>query len=292
MPPRPRYVGFEGFRIEEQLAKLGILGVVRHTDTNAYQCYPSLAAPISAAPAGSWVTPSTGTLVAAGGAPSAAYYLMGVASGGQAHAAVPNTAQMTILDTSTNVLRCVIVPAISANIYSGFQPIKVVGGRGLTHSTLGTGTFSNKALVLTIEPRIPHPSWCLEYTDLYQTGNILPATSGGTTLTSGGGAWTAGSYAQIVASSSAMLVMAVSITNDSGSTDHFDVDLATGGAGSESVVGTFGYVAGYDALYPTVFDLRAAPLYIPAGLRVAARAACANATQTCRIALEYLALPL
>ncbi len=101
------------------------------------------------------------------------------------------------------------------------------------------------------------------------THNVYPRSADGSaaaavTLTAHATAWTAGSYAQIVASSVAdAWLEGVTLENFVGAASQGEVEIATGGAGSEVIIATVQATA---ASYR--WDKAS---FIPAGTRIAAR---------------------
>jgi hypothetical protein len=99
--------------------------------------------------------------------------------------------------------------------------------------------------------------------------NVYPRSAAGVsaapvTLTATATAWTYGSWAQIVASSVSNCTLAgFTLENFVGAQSDGEVQIGTGGAGSEAAVATFDCVAAQR-------DIRLGP-YIAAGTRIAAR---------------------
>jgi hypothetical protein len=114
---------------------------------------------------------------------------------------------------------------------------------------------------------------------------LIPAAAGPVAVTSGAGTWTNGAYTQLLASTSeadyllGILVYTIS-AND------FELDIATGGAGSETVVST---VPGYETsnagyLQPVYFPY---PIAVATTTRIAARARHNTASSDVRVKLIY-----
>jgi len=84
----------------------------------------------------------------------------------------------------------------------------------------------------------------LEYASTAGALQCLPAAGAGATVTPSGVAWTNSAYAQIIASTAeAYLLLGVTVRPPQGSQgfdadDTFEIDVATGGAGSETVIAT------------------------------------------------------
>lgn len=115
---------------------------------------------------------------------------------------------------------------------------------------------------------------------------------GGVALTSGGSANTKGSYVQVVASTTFDSNFAIINVNFTSNTigDQFLLDIATGGAGSETVVvpnilmtgGTAGTARWGTQAYGV-------PLQIASGSRVAARCACSTASHNLSFTITLVA---
>jgi hypothetical protein len=125
---------------------------------------------------------------------------------------------------------------------------------------------------------------------LLSTTNLskcLPAAAAPTSTTSGGSAWASGSYVQMTATAAAALVVFGVLAQG---TTYWEFDLATGGAGAETVITTVSgdetaHAAGYVPL-PNPLD------NIASSARVAVRSRGNNASQTQRFALNYFEKPL
>lgn len=94
---------------------------------------------------------------------------------------------------------------------------------------------------------------------------VMPAAASPVSITDGGGAWANGSYVEIKASTSeADYLLAAVVGGTGGSTG--EVDIATGGAGSETVIATV--PSPTSGTYLIFFN---APLAVPTATRLAAR---------------------
>lgn len=135
-----------------------------------------------------------------------------------------------------------------------------------------------------------------EAATLYKLGSAVAATYGadtansrGTTIDPGGSANTKGSYSQITAATSStnnakwMIVHLAQVGNVSPSTANYQIDIATGGAGSEAVAwpdlpgAARISVPGF---WPQTYIL---PVDIPTGTRIAVRAQCDITDATDRV---------
>lgn len=74
-----------------------------------------------------------------------------------------------------------------------------------------------------------------------QNRRVYPSAASTVTATSGGSAWASGSWVEIIAASTETVefyLAALTFKNNSGSANQFEVDVGTGGAGAETVIGT------------------------------------------------------
>ena len=105
---------------------------------------------------------------------------------------------------------------------------------------------------------------------------VMPAAASGIDPAVGGGAWTSGAWSQVLASTSeddSIIGMMAECSDTTATPAEFEVDLGTGGAGSEVVVATIpfsrpGTTAPGQTVVPVFFP---APIEIPSGTRVATR---------------------
>lgn len=75
---------------------------------------------------------------------------------------------------------------------------------------------------------------------LNTTETPIPAAADGASLTPNGSAWANSSWVQLVASTSAASLLTTLIARNNDSTDNdWEIDIGTGGAGSETVIATF-----------------------------------------------------
>lgn len=121
-----------------------------------------------------------------------------------------------------------------------------------------------------------------------------PAAAAGVSVVSST-AWVSGSWAQLIASTSAaIVVVGVQVKAPAGVAE-WEVDLGTGGAGSETVVTTIRYAWNASSVgdgCPLVFLLPTPLDNIATATRVAARARCSLSTKTVSVALLYHEKPL
>lgn len=119
-----------------------------------------------------------------------------------------------------------------------------------------------------------------------------PSSANGTTVTAGA-VWVSGSWAQIVASTAAALVVVGLVVTPDSSNTEWELDLGTGASGSESVITTVrgNWGAG----------LSDAPLFIPlwipldnvaASARLSARLRASSATVAPAVTVVYMEKPL
>lgn len=116
---------------------------------------------------------------------------------------------------------------------------------------------------------------------------ITPAAAAGILLTSSAVAWTKGSYSEIVASSGYSTIWLTGIVlNSMPISVEMEVDIATGAAGSESVIATVAHIqdSGSRAMEYTLSP----PIKVAAGTRLSGRVAKATAAAgTLRVKLRY-----
>lgn len=123
---------------------------------------------------------------------------------------------------------------------------------------------------------------------------VLPTAADGTALTPSGSAWTNGSYVQFTASTSAAWVLAgIVITPNSFSQVDFEIDVATGGAGSETVVASFCGRGSGSGDPRTFLNLPYLIDNIASGVRVAARIRCSSTSVSpMNVKLVYYEKPI
>lgn len=116
---------------------------------------------------------------------------------------------------------------------------------------------------------------------------IVSAASGGTAITPSGTGNTKGSYSQLVASTTApihaLMVLAQSSVSSGSMTDvEYLIDIAVGGAGSETIIvpDYIGYTHSEGYVYNRSPELYPVSFNIPAGVRIAARCAAMNSSST------------
>jgi hypothetical protein len=120
---------------------------------------------------------------------------------------------------------------------------------------------------------------------------VLPSAAVGVTVTAGGSAWTSGSWAQLrSASGSALVIVGIVFGAPSASTD-FELDLGTGGAGSETVITTLRLNVSNQGM-PSVLMLPNPLDNVAASTRLAARLRCASASHTMLVSVMVFEKPL
>lgn len=115
----------------------------------------------------------------------------------------------------------------------------------------------------------------------------VTASTNGTQVDPGGSANTKGSYAQLTASTSATIGWLATVITGRGNAAPaqatFELDIATGGAGSESLLVPGLYFASYSGLTVWVPGVWSLPVSIPSGTRIAARGASSSIDATDRL---------
>ncbi len=120
---------------------------------------------------------------------------------------------------------------------------------------------------------------------------IVPAAAAGTSVTAGGSAWANGSWTQLIASTSAAIVV-VGVQVKGGAAAECELDLGTGGAGSETVVTTLRWWNNNNDGGPFVYPVVCPLDNIATSTRVAVRARSSTGSYALTVALIYHAKPL
>ena len=111
-----------------------------------------------------------------------------------------------------------------------------------------------------------------------------------------GAIWTYGSWSELMSAASSTAdkaITQVSIFDLTTFTGECQLDLGSGGAGSESVIGTYRTVGWATAgSYAWAEHVLRPALFVASGTRIAARLACSVASQAVRTYLRYYDLPL
>ena len=184
-----------------------------------------------------------------------------------------------IFDASTDVGLCVRLPIGIANIASGAR--------------LSTRMRWDSTQVLTYAIAATYIKLPItgEYLTTAQPLLPIPSAAAQLVVTAGAGVYANGAYVQVRSAAGAAIVLAAIIAaSDTGS--QFEFDIATGGAGSETVISTFGSnMGGAQALpWHTAFPL---PLdNIAASARVAVRARSSSASAVAGVSLNWIEKPL
>lgn len=124
---------------------------------------------------------------------------------------------------------------------------------------------------------------------------VMPANASGVTLTSGGGAWTKGSYTQVLASTAeAEYIIGVLLYAPNYRDTGYEIDIATGGGGSESNISTVvhnsgtTYESGSDGpIRLSVYIPFIAPVAVAASTRISARCSDSVGSKTIVIKIVY-----
>lgn len=133
--------------------------------------------------------------------------------------------------------------------------------------------------------------------DRYLVGNaqVLLVRPDGQTLssvTAGGSAWAYGSYVEVAAANdlAAHMLVGLIVYGSGGDAVHYQVQIATGGAGSEVVktATALSEGAGNRLIGPLNLPF---PIEIPANARVAVRVASSTASSSITIGLMFIARP-
>jgi len=119
----------------------------------------------------------------------------------------------------------------------------------------------------------------------------LPPAAASVTVTAGSPAWAGGAWVQLRAASGAALVITGLVAGNPSSSEEMELDLGTGGAGSEVIITTlrlFSSTQGFPShlMLPNPLD------NIAASTRVAARLRSATASTTVQVSLMVLDKPL
>lgn len=121
---------------------------------------------------------------------------------------------------------------------------------------------------------------------------VLPSAANLTSVTTGGSAWVNSSYGQIIASTPAAIVVVAIVIFQLTSTIDFEVDIATGGAGSETVITTLRGRVSSQASNPWIVPLPNPLDNIAAAVRVAGRGRASGTSNDVRFGLIYFEKPL
>lgn len=114
---------------------------------------------------------------------------------------------------------------------------------------------------------------------------VVPSAASGVTVTPGN-SWANGSYAEITSGLGSAISLIVVFVESSSSNDQFEIDIATGGAGAETVIATLpgDSVSGG---FPQ-WMLMPFPIDIAASTRIAARARRSGTAVTLTVKLVYV----
>ena len=119
----------------------------------------------------------------------------------------------------------------------------------------------------------------------------LPPAAAGTTVTAGGSAWANGTWGQLRTAAGAALVVIGVVFGTPSVIAEYELDLGTGGAGSETVITTIRLTA-VSRGQPSVLMLPTPLDNVAASTRVAARLRCATASATMIVSLLVQEKPL
>jgi hypothetical protein len=119
----------------------------------------------------------------------------------------------------------------------------------------------------------------------------LPPAAAGVTVTAGSPAWASGTWAQLRTASGSALVLAGIVFGAVSVSAEFELDLGTGGAGSEAVITTLHVTLSNAAMpnflmFPTPLDA------VAASTRLAARLRCLTASASLTVSLMVFEKPL
>jgi hypothetical protein len=118
---------------------------------------------------------------------------------------------------------------------------------------------------------------------------MAPSAAASASLTSGGSSWTSGSYVELLSATGAAAAFVGLRTNGGGAgNQQFEIDIATGASGSESVIATVRISAPNPSNGIGVYTLPIPVTGIANGGRIAARARCNNISQAIAITAFYV----
>jgi hypothetical protein len=120
----------------------------------------------------------------------------------------------------------------------------------------------------------------------------LPAAGAAVTVTAHATAWLSGTWVQIRSASGAALVIVTVIFDQTSSNVEYELDLGTGGAGSEVVITTLRQVGVGDMAVFGLLPLRVPLDNVAASTRIAARIRASTGSAAGRVALSVIEKPL
>jgi hypothetical protein len=170
------------------------------------------------------------------------------------------------------------------NVQQFYFPIQIASGARISGRYQSTSTTQAWRPVIYLLSGITVP---FENCTSAVTYGAVTADSGGTSIDPGGSSHTKGSYVEISASTSAdidwLLVCFGNQVNGARADASWFIDVATGGAGAESVVAADLHMTSHsadDRVEPASYLL---PLTISSGTRIAVRAQCSITDATDRL---------
>lgn len=164
---------------------------------------------------------------------------------------------------------------------------------------VGLGTNPGKVVRMYIMPSLSFHQKKIDllYDQIHSgTYSVYPALAAGVTLTSNAAAWTKGAYAQVVPASTIATTFYIThvILYDMTLDTEYEVDIATGAAASESVIGT---VFHKNTLTAGAFDANTVspahecefpvPIKVSSNTRISARCADSTGGRTCKVKIRY-----
>jgi hypothetical protein len=120
---------------------------------------------------------------------------------------------------------------------------------------------------------------------------VIPSAAAGITVTAGGSVWANGSWAQLRAASGAALVIVGVVFGNPLTGADYELDLGTGGAGSEVVITTLRLTLSSQGM-PSFLMLPTPLDNVAASTRLAARLRCSTVSNTIVLSLMVFEKPL
>lgn len=193
----------------------------------------------------------------------------------------PNTGKIAVVD--------VVSFQLAGVIDTGIGPTDWVKATHTDGTYLYAGFDMSPGVITRTYLYPAEPYSIKEITHLYEqihSANhyVYPALSDGVTLTAGTPAWTKGSYAEIVPANTIKTTFYLTgVVIDDTASSKYEIDIATGGAGSESNIYTVAVPAGFTGVLSIT-----PPIKIPSRTRVAGRCATSSGVaDTCTVKMLY-----
>lgn len=293
--------------VQEWLRSLGLGGVIL-PGSLAYDTYPQSAAPTALTAGGSantdgvWADVITNAL-----APATPYTVAHMLVHGDTSNTQFKQLRFSLRKNGEVPARRVVgasnesyeVGSIAITFQShpqvGFDPLRMPGGVGVQAALAADTASRNGGVYLAVLKREPIIIPELLRFAMSRAQERMPSsTAAGTGVTSGGSAWTDGSWVELTSGLSVPAIL-TGVTVFSNALAHGQLTLGTGAASSEVPWAKLPYtqtLSGSGSLNTTVFVPLQARLLLPANMRLAVRAMASAGSSFYNVAVHYIPLPL